>query len=102
MTVRHLRISSFDQYSQRTQVLNLLNLKARNIQKVRLPGELCLSSFHLDTAISGTAKFLAEARPGAKARFALEKIPIDSFTPVLVRSNLTERRSAVSLSLAPS
>ena len=61
-----------------------------------MPDQVYPSSFHLDTDIFGTghgtvdgdANFLAEPFPGAKARFKLEKIPIDYFKPVIARSSL--------------
>jgi len=96
VTVDDASITYVDQDPKRPLVLNHLNLQAENVRNIRLPDQVYPSTFHLDTAIFGTghgtvdgaANFLAEPYPGAKARFALEKIPIDYFQPVIARSNL--------------
>ena len=96
VTIKDASITYIDQDPKRPLVLSHLALQARNIRNVRLPDQVYPSSFHLDTAIFGTghgtvdgsANFLAEPYPGAKASFKLEKIPIDYFKPVIARSNL--------------
>lgn len=97
VTIDDANITYIDQDPKRPLVLSHLNLEAKNIRNIQLPDKVYPSSFHLDTAIfgtgrgslEGTANFLAEPYPGAKASFQLEKIPIDYFKPVIARSNLS-------------
>ena len=100
LTIKDAQITYIDpKEPKRPLVLSKLNLQASNIRNVSVPDQVYPSSFHLDTAIfgtgygtvDGTANFLAEPFPGAKARFKLEKIPIDYFKPVIARSNLAIR-----------
>ena len=97
VTVNDANITYIDQEPERALILSHLNLQATNIRNIRQPDQVYPSSFHLDTAVFGTghgsidgeANFLAEPLPGLKARFRLEKIPLDYFKPVLARSNLS-------------
>ena len=97
VTVKDASITYIDQDPKRPLVLNHLNLQARNIRNIRLPDQVYPSSFHLDTAIfgaghgtiDGAANFLAEPYPGAKARFELQKVPIEYFKQVIARSNIS-------------
>jgi hypothetical protein len=97
VTINDASISYIDQDPERPLVLSHLNLKANNIRNVRVPDQVYPSSFHLDTrifgsgqgSVDGDANFLAEPIPGVKARFKLEKIPLDYFKPVVARSNLS-------------
>ncbi len=90
-------ITYIDQDPKRPLVLSNFNLQATNIRNIHLPDQVYPSSFHLDTAIFGTgrghidgnANLLVEPYPGIKAKFELEKIPIDYFKPVIARSNLS-------------
>jgi hypothetical protein len=96
VTINDASITYIDQDPKRPLVLSHLNLKAGNIRNIHLPDKIYPSSFHLETAIFGTgrgeidgdANFLAVPYPGVKARFKLEKIPIDYFKPIIARSNL--------------
>ena len=97
VTINDANITYIDQDPKRPLVLSRLNLQAHNIRNIQLPDKVYPSSFHLDSAIFGSghgtidgdANFLAEPFPGVKARFKLEKIPIDYFKPVVARSNLS-------------
>jgi hypothetical protein len=96
VTINDANITYIDQDPKRPLVLSHLNLKAGNIRNIHLPDKIYPSSFHLETAIfgagrgeiDGDANFLAVPYPGVKARFKLEKIPIDYFKPIIARSNL--------------
>lgn len=95
--VSDAKITYIDQDPKRPLVLSRLNFEASNIRNIHLPDNTYPSSFHLDTAIFGTghgsidgkANFLAEPMPGVKARFKLEKVPLDYFKPVFARYNLS-------------
>ena len=90
-------ITYIDQDPKRPLVLSHLNLRATNIRNIHLPDRVYPSSFHLDTAIFGTghgsidgdANFLDEPYPGIKGRLKLEKVPIDYFSTIIARSNLS-------------
>lgn len=90
-------VTYIDQDSERPLLLSNFNLQADNIRNIHQPGRTYPSPFHLDTAIFGTghgsvdgeADFLAEPYPGTKARFRLEKVPIDYFNSIITRANLT-------------
>jgi hypothetical protein len=90
-------ITYIDQDPKRPLVLSHLNLHATNIRNIQLPDQVYPSSFHLDTAIFGTghgsidgaANFLAEPYPGIKGRLKLEQVPMDYFSTVFARSNLS-------------
>jgi hypothetical protein len=97
VTVNDATVTYIDQDPKRPLVLNRLNFHAANIRNIRQAENPYPSPFHLDTAIFGTghgvvdgdANFLAEPYPGLKARFKLEKTPIDYFNSIVARSNLT-------------
>ena len=95
--INDANITYIDQNPKRPLVLSHLNLQATNIRNIHQPDQIYPSPFKLDTAIfdtghgsvDGDANFLAEPHLGLKARFKLEKIPIDYFKPVIARSNLS-------------
>lgn len=90
-------ITYIDQDPKKPLILSHLNLDAANLRNLRLPDRVYPSSFHLETDIFGTghgsikgdANFLAEPYPGIKARFKLEKVPVEYFKPVIARANVT-------------
>jgi hypothetical protein len=96
VVVRDASITYIDQDPKRPLVLNHLNANAENIRNIHLPDKVYPSSFHLETdifrtghgTVDGNANFLAEPIPGIKARFTLEKVPLDYFKPVFARSSL--------------
>ncbi len=104
LAVRDGRITYIDQDPKRPLLLSRLNLTARNIRNIRLPDKVYPSSFRLDAAIFGTgrgtvdgnANFLAEPYPGIKARLALDNVPLDYFSPVIARANLSIRNGLFS------
>jgi hypothetical protein len=97
VTIDDASITYIDQDPKRPLVLSHLNLQANNIRNIQLPDQVYPSSFHLETAIfgtghgslDGTGNFLAEPYPGVKGRIKLEKVPIDYFSTVIARSNLS-------------
>jgi hypothetical protein len=99
LTIRNGTITYIDQDPKRPLHLSSLNLKAGNIRNVRLPDRVYPSTFLLETDIFGTgrgvvdgkANFLSEPYPGIKARFKLDKVPLDYFRPIIARSNLSIR-----------
>lgn len=86
--------------------LSRLRLTASNIRNVHAADKVYPSSFHLETAIFGTgrgvvdgsANFLAAPHPGINARFALDKVPLDYFKPVIARANLAVRNGVLQAS----
>ncbi len=86
-----------DQDPDRPLLLSHMNLQAENIRNIQAPDQVYPSSFHLETVIFGTghgvidgkANFLAEPVPGINADFKLKKIPLDYFSPVFARANLS-------------
>lgn len=90
-------IAYIDQDPKKPLQLSRMNLQARNIRNVRLPDRVYPSSFHLETAIFGTghgvvdgkANFLGEPYPGINAGFKLQNVPLEYFTPVISRANLS-------------
>ncbi len=104
LAIRDGRITYIDQDPKRPLQLSRLNLTAGNIRNVRLPDKVYPSSFRLDTAIFGTgrgtvdgnANFLAEPYPGVEARLRLENVPLDYFSPVIARTNLSIRNGLFS------
>ncbi|MBT1072383.1 DUF748 domain-containing protein [Pelotalea chapellei] len=99
-------ITYIDQDPARPLVLSALNFTANNIRNIHLPDKVYPSEFHLDTAIFGSghgridgrANFLGEPHLGAKATFAVEKIPVDYFKPMLARSNLVIKNGLLTVS----
>lgn len=97
-------ITYIDQDPGKPLKLTRVMLQAGNIRNIRLPDKVYPSSFHLETDIFGTgrgvvdgrANFLAEPYPGATAGFKLADVPLDSFAPVVARSNLTLRKGLFS------
>lgn len=97
VTVNDASVTYIDQDPQKPLVLSHLNLQAANIRNIQQPGNVYPSPFHLDTVIFGTghgtvdgdANFLTEPHPGIKARFKIEKIPLDYFNSVIARLNLS-------------
>ncbi len=97
LKINDANITYIDQDPKRPLILSHLNLQATNIRNIHQPDHVYPSSFHLETAffgsghgsIDGNANFLAKPYPGIKARFNLEKIPIDYFKPVIARANLS-------------
>jgi hypothetical protein len=96
LAIKDAKITYIDQNPKRPLVLSHLNVHATNIRNIQLPDQAYPSTFHLETAIfesghgsiDGAANFLAQPYLGVKARFKLEKTPIDYFKPVIARSNL--------------
>ncbi|NVN90074.1 MAG: DUF748 domain-containing protein [Desulfuromonadales bacterium] len=97
LKINDASITYIDQDPKKPLVLSHLNLKAANIRNIHLPDQVYPSSFHVDTAIfstgrgsvDGAANFLGEPYPGIKGRIKLEKVPLDYFTTVIARSNLS-------------
>ena len=99
-------ITYIDQDPKRPLSLTALNFTAENIRNIHLPDKVYPSEFILETAIFGSgrgridgrANFLAEPHLGAKVNFAVEKIPLDYFKPMLARSNLVINGGMLSVS----
>lgn len=97
LKISNASITYIDQDPNKPLVLSKLNLQATNIRNINLPDQVYPSSFHLDTAIfdsgfgsiDGKANFLGEPYPGIKGQIKLEKVPLDYFSTVGARSNLT-------------
>lgn len=97
VTVNDASVTYIDQDPKRPLVLSRLNLRASNIRNIQQPGIDYPSPFHLDTAIFGSghgtvdgdANFLTKPHPAIKARFKLEKTPIDYFKSAVARANLS-------------
>ena len=78
--------------------LRLTHLSAHleNIRNIRSKERVYPSELHLETAVFGTgrlvaeghADFLAKPFPGMRARFALERMKVDDFGPVAHRYNI--------------
>jgi Domain of Unknown Function (DUF748) len=97
LKINDASISYIDLDPKKPLVLSHLNLQATNIRNIHLPDQVYPSSFHLDTAIfdtghgtvDGAANILAEPYPGIKGRLILENVPIDHFSTVTARTNLS-------------
>jgi hypothetical protein len=97
--VKDASVTYTDHNPGRPLVLSHLNLQATNIRNIRLPDQIYPSAFHLDTAIfgnghgsiDGAANFLGEPYPGIKGRIKLAEVPVDYFSPIFARSNLSIR-----------
>lgn len=97
MTINDASITYIDEDPAKPLVLSHLNFQASNIRNIHLPEQVYPSSFHLDTAIfnsgqgriDGNANFLDAPIPGIKARFEMEKLPLDFFKSVMARANLS-------------
>jgi Domain of Unknown Function (DUF748) len=97
LKINDASITYIDQDPKRPLVLSHLNLQATNIRNIHLPDQVYPSSFHLETTIFGTGhgsidgagNFLAEPYPGIKGRVKLEKVPVDYFSTLAARSNLS-------------
>jgi len=97
LKINDASITYIDQDPKKPFVLSHLNLQAHNIRNIHLPDKVYPSSFHLDTAIfdtgrgsiDGTANLLSEPYPGLKGRLKLEKVPLDYFSSLLSRANLS-------------
>ncbi|SNB45255.1 DUF748 domain-containing protein [Geobacter sp. DSM 9736] len=96
LSISNGEVIYLDEDTMRPLHLSSLNLKATNILNISAPEKVYPSSFHLDTFVFGTgrgtldgvANFFAEPHPGLKARFKLDKVPIDLIKPIIARSNL--------------
>ena len=97
VTITDADVTYIDQDEKRPLILSHFNLRATNIRNIHQPDQVYPSPFKLDTAIfesghgsiEGRANFLAQPHVALRARFALNKVPIDYFKPVAARSNLT-------------
>jgi hypothetical protein len=95
VTITDANVTYIDQDEKRPLILSHFNLRATNIRNIHQPDQVYPSPFTLDTAIfesghgsiEGRANFLAQPHVGLKARFTLDKVPIDYFKPVAARSN---------------
>jgi hypothetical protein len=97
LKINDASITYIDRDPKQPLVLSRLNLQAANIRNIHLPDQVYPSTFHLDTAIfdsghgtvDGAANFLAQPYPGIKGRLLLEKVPLDHFSTLTARSNLS-------------
>lgn len=97
LTIHDASITYIDQDPKRPLLLSRLNLQATNIRNIYLPDKVYPSAFHLDTAIfdsgrcsiDGKANFLAKPLPGLKGSIKLENVPLDYFTTMIARTNVS-------------
>lgn len=111
LKINVLRISDgeltyIDQDPRRPLKLNRINLEASNIRNIRSADRAYPSPFHMETGIfgegrgvvDGKADFLAEPHVGMDGSFELKKVPLDYFSPMLARANLSVRKGLLSTS----
>jgi len=103
-TIQDGSVSYIDQDPKRPLTLSHLNFEADNVRNVWSPDKVYPSSFHIDTtilktghaAVNGRANFLAEPYAAVKASVKLESIPLDDFTPVAERYNVSIKGGTLS------
>jgi len=99
LKVNDASVTYTDRDPERPLTLSHLNIQATNIRNIHLPDQVYPSTLHLDTAIfdtgrgsiDGAANFLSQPYPGVKGRVKLENVPLDYFSSLLARKNLSLR-----------
>jgi hypothetical protein len=99
-------LTYIDQDPRRPLKLTRIDMEASNIRNIRSADRVYPSPFHLEMLIfgrgegtvEGNANFLAEPHAGVDGSFDLKKIPVDYFSPVLARANLSIRNGLLSTS----
>jgi hypothetical protein len=93
-----------DQDPDRPLKLTHVFFRASNIRNIRSPERVYPSPVHAEGIVFGTgrgeidghANFLAQPQIGLNTLFALERVPLDYFRPMLSRANLSIREGFLS------